>query len=60
MAEGEVSEKLAQASVSEGPETTEPEDDFVDPWTVTSKSDSGIDYDKLISKSIHCFFFVFK
>lgn len=24
--------------------------DFVDPWNVTSGSDSGIDYDKLISK----------
>lgn len=27
-----------------------PEDDVVDPWTVTSTSDSGVDYDKLISK----------
>lgn len=26
------------------------DDDFVDPWTVESKSDSGIDYDKLILK----------
>ena len=26
------------------------DDDFVDPWTVTSASDTGIDYDKLISK----------
>jgi len=32
------------------------EDDFVDPWTVSSKSDSGIDYDKLTSKYI---FFLF-
>lgn len=23
-------------------------DDFVDPWNVESKSDTGIDYDKLI------------
>lgn len=25
------------------------DDDVVDPWNVTSKSDTGIDYDKLIS-----------
>lgn len=24
-------------------------DDFVDPWNVTSKSETGVDYDKLIS-----------
>ena len=28
----------------------EDDDDFVDPWNVESKSDKGIDYDKLISK----------
>ena len=27
------------------------ESDFVDPWNVTSESDTGVDYDKLISKS---------
>lgn len=26
------------------------QDDFVDPWNVESKSDTGIDYDKLISE----------
>lgn len=26
------------------------DDDFVDPWNVSSKSETGIDYDKLISK----------
>lgn len=26
-------------------------DDFVDPWNVASTSDTGIDYDKLISMS---------
>lgn len=26
------------------------EEDIVDPWTVTSKSDSGVDYDKLIKR----------
>ena len=28
-------------------------DDVVDPWNVVSKSDKGIDYDKLIGKKIH-------
>lgn len=31
-------------------EAKEIEDDFVDPWNVTSKNDSGVDYDKLISE----------
>lgn len=29
---------------------TEKDDDFVDPWNVESKSDTGVDYDKLIRK----------
>lgn len=29
----------------------EENEDFVDPWNVVSSSDTGIDYDKLISKS---------
>lgn len=37
--------------------TTKPsddcEEDLVDPWNVTSGSDKGIDYDKLISRPIH-------
>lgn len=28
----------------------EEEDDVVDPWNVAGKSETGIDYDKLISK----------
>lgn len=28
-------------------------DDFVDPWNVESQSDTGIDYDKLISESFN-------
>lgn len=28
------------------------DEDVVTPWTVTSVNDSGIDYDKLISKSL--------
>lgn len=31
-------------------EAKEIEDDFVDPWNVASKNDTGVDYDKLISK----------
>ena len=26
------------------------DEDFVDPWTVSTTSDKGIDYEKLISK----------
>ena len=26
------------------------EEDIVDPWTVSSKSDKGVDYDKLIGE----------
>lgn len=28
--------------------SAEQDDDFVDPWNVESKSDTGVDYDKLI------------
>ena len=37
----------AEATDAAGEET---EEDVVDPWNVTSSSDKGIDYDKLISK----------
>ena len=33
-------------------EDLEDEEDVVDPWSVTSKSDKGVDYDKLISKLV--------
>lgn len=32
----------------QGPEATEAEEDFVDPWNVQTSSAKGIDYDKLI------------
>ena len=32
-----------------GDDVQVPEDDVVDPWTVSSSSDKGVDYDKLIS-----------
>ena len=47
-----VEDKLDQLKVQDETKNNENEDDdFVDPWTVTSKSDKGIDYDKLIRKS---------
>lgn len=33
------------------------DDDIVDPWNVQSKSETGIDYDKLISKFLFCLIF---
>ena len=48
MAEGDIEQKIEQLNVQQ--ESAEQEDDFVDPWTVTSQSDTGIDYDKLIRK----------
>jgi len=34
-------------------ENGDQEDDFVDPWTVKTSSDKGVDYDKLISIEIN-------
>ena len=54
MMEAKVEENLEKLKVEDsGNEETE--DDVVDPWNVTSTSDKGIDYDKLISKfkSLH-------
>lgn len=34
-----------------GPDATEAEEDFVDPWTVQTSSAKGVDYDKLIGTS---------
>lgn len=41
---------LAPAGDS-GPDATEAEEDFVDPWTVQTSSAKGVDYDKLIGTS---------
>lgn len=46
-----IEDELASATIV----GTEDEDDFVDPWNVTSKNDAGVDYDKLISKCIGLF-----
>ena len=48
MAEEVLEQKMEQLNVQ--PESSEQEEDFVDPWNVTSNSDTGIDYDKLIRK----------
>ena len=49
MMEAKVEENLEKLTVEDaGSEETE--EDVVDPWNVTSSSDKGIDYDKLISK----------
>lgn len=41
-----IEDELASATIDGA------DDDFVDPWNVTSKNDAGVDYDKLISKRI--------
>jgi hypothetical protein len=46
MAEDKVAEELSEVKLTEAGA----DDDVVDPWNVTSKSDTGIDYDKLISE----------
>merc|ERR1712227_437936 len=47
----DVSEKMAETKLNEEVKKVETEDDdFVDPWSVSSKSDTGIDYDKLIRR----------
>ncbi len=37
---------------ADGLEDKEGEEEVVDPWTVRTSSEKGIDYDKLISKMI--------
>jgi len=44
--EKDMSTLTVEASSNEAP----PEEDFVDPWTVQTGSDTGIDYDKLIKR----------
>lgn len=46
-----VIEKIADLQMGE-PAKSKDDDDFVDPWNVESKSDAGVDYDKLISNFI--------
>jgi len=49
MMEAKVEENLEKLKVEDAG-TEETEEDVVDPWNVTSSSDKGIDYDKLIKK----------
>lgn len=41
---------LVQTNHVEEPNQLKGDDDQVDPWNVVSKSDTGVDYDKLIRK----------
>lgn len=50
MAEEKIAETMEALAVDDS--KAGEEDDFVDPWTVASKSDKGIDYDKLIRKLV--------
>ena len=54
MMEAKVEENLEKLKVEDSV-NEETEEDVVDPWNVTSASDKGIDYDKLIRKfySLH-------
>jgi hypothetical protein len=46
-----VTDKVDKLKIDEAVKTEGEDDaDFVDPWNVASKSDTGIDYDKLIRK----------
>lgn len=42
--------KLEDKNGSDMTNTVNEDEDIVDPWTVTSKSDAGVDYDKLIKR----------
>lgn len=44
-----VIENIADLKVVDTSAKPVEDDDFVDPWNVESKSDAGVDYDKLIS-----------
>ena len=43
-------EKSADKAPQTSNTTEEEEEDVVDPWTVSSKSDKGVDYEKLTKK----------
>lgn len=40
------------SNVTDKVEELKLDDDVVDPWNVASTSDAGVDYDKLIGKSL--------
>ncbi|KXJ69566.1 tryptophan--tRNA ligase, cytoplasmic [Aedes albopictus] len=46
----EVAPQIENIKLEDGTNTTADDDDFVDPWTVSSKSNAGVDYDKLIKR----------
>ena len=53
MAENATESKMEEMQLNDGAAkeaATAAEEDIVDPWTVATSSEKGIDYDKLISK----------
>lgn len=52
--DGDVSEELNNVLDNESGnnDKSSQDEDIVDPWNVMSKADTGIDYNKLISKSL--------
>nr|XP_023025888.1 tryptophan--tRNA ligase, cytoplasmic [Leptinotarsa decemlineata] len=47
---GEITNNIDKLSIDKKPDFFDDDGDVVDPWTVTSKSDTGVDYDKLMKK----------
>jgi len=45
--------KLENLRVSGDGAPAEDEDDLVNPWDIQAKANTGVDYDKLISKLLH-------
>ena len=65
MAESDVTSQVEDLKVTDENATfatidAEEDDQIVDPWNVETKSDKGVDYDKLISKLICLLFKVNK
>ncbi len=50
MAEPDLSSKVDELKVAENAAEADDDDQIIDPWQVVTKSDKGVDYDKLISK----------
>lgn len=46
----EIVENMSEVKIQENNHEKDIDEDIVDPWNVVSKSETGIDYEKLISK----------
>jgi len=51
METGKIEENLSKLKVEDSSNEA-PEEDVVDPWNVQCQSDTGIDYEKLISLAV--------